>query len=93
VSVTAAAPLQSLAQLVEFRTAFEATPPSVGEGNVRLFASEDGDALLVSWTRNQRVFYRVSQGDGWSEPLELVLGESLDLPSAYKVLDERVRRR
>jgi hypothetical protein len=93
VRVTAAAPLQSLAQLVEFRTAFEATPPSVGNGSVRLFASEDGDALLVSWVRNQRVIYRVSQGDGWSEPLELVLGENLDLPSAYKVLDERVRRR
>lgn len=81
------------AHIFQVRSASGRQAPAIGEGSVRVFASETGDEILVSWAGSDRVTYRISQGDGWSDPREIRTSESLDLNGVYDILAQRVRRR
>ncbi len=81
------------AHLLQVRTASSRPAPAIGPGAVRVFVSETGANALVSWAGKDRVFYRDSQGNGWSDVRELKLSDSFDLNQAYDVLDQRVQNR
>src|SRR6185295_12862787 len=81
------------AHLLQVRTASSRPAPAIGPGAVRVFVSETGANALVSWTGKDRVFYRDSQGNGWSDVRELKLSDGFDLNQAYDVLDQRVQNR
>ena len=81
------------AHLLQVRTASSRPAPAIGAGAVRVFVSETGANALVSWAGKDRVFYRDSVGNGWSDVRELKLSDSLDLNQAYDVLDQRVQNR
>lgn len=81
------------AHLLQVRTASSRPAPAIGPGAVRVFVSETGANALVSWTGKDRVFYRDSQGNGWSDVRELKLSDGFDLNQAYEVLDQRVQNR
>ncbi len=83
----------SAAHLLQVRAAFNRPAPPIGSGTVRVFVSETGANSLVSWTGENRVYYRDSMGGGWSEVRELKLTANFDLDKAYQVLHHRVQNR
>ena len=81
------------AYLLQIRTASSRPSPRVGPGTVRLFVSEDGSDVLVSWAQTDKVLYRLSKGAGWSDAMTVNLSPTLDLNKAYDILGQRVRNR
>lgn len=81
----------SPAHLIHFRVADSRPVPQVGSSGVRLFVSENGEDVLISWTEKDRVLYRMSKNDGWTDQREIRLSESVDLERAYEILAQRVR--
>jgi len=79
--------------LLQVRAAFSRRAPAIGNGTVRVFVSETGASSLVSWTGDDRVYYRDSVGNGWSDVRELKLNESFNLDKGYEVLSQRVQNR
>ncbi len=68
--------------------------PQTGVGPTTLHLSENGEASVVSWLAEGKLHYRENvDGQGWSEPLVLELGESFSLERAHEVLRRRVRTR
>jgi hypothetical protein len=77
--------------LFQFRVASNLSVPRVGPGTVKLFASQSGDNLIVSWAQPDRLFYRNVRGDGsWSDPKQLIFSNNLDLNKAYQILGQRL---
>ena len=79
--------------LLQFRTVSNLPAPGVGQGDVRLFVSQTGENVIVSWALADRVAYRISRDDGWSDSKELRFSDNLNLGKAYDILDQRVRNR
>ncbi|HSU85076.1 MAG TPA: hypothetical protein VLR69_21885, partial [Thermoanaerobaculia bacterium] len=77
----------------QLRTASSRPVPRVGPGTVKLFVSEDGSDVLVSWAQTDKVIYRLSKGAGWTDTLTLALSPTLDINKAYDILGQRVRNR
>ncbi len=64
--------------------------PEVG-GPAELMLSESGQDLIVTWEADGAVYYRESEGDGWSETHAIELNEDLDRETVYRMLEDRVR--
>ena len=79
------------AYLLQFRTASTRPTPRVGPGAVKLFVSEDGSDVLVSWAQSDKVLYSPSRDTGWVAPLTLTLSPTIDINKAYDILGQRVR--
>lgn len=79
--------------LFQFRVVSDLPVPHVGAGAVRLFVSEDGEDLTVSWAQADKVLYRNSRDDRWTEPRELKFSKDLDLAKAYEILEQRLGKR
>ena len=84
-------PNASPAHLIHFRAASSLPTPQVGGSSLRLFVSDGGEDMLVSWTEKDRVLYRMSTDDGWTDQREIKLSESVNLDRAYEILAQRVR--
>jgi hypothetical protein len=78
---------------IQLRTVSSWPAPTVGAGDFRLVVSDSGQDALVSWAQADRVFYRVSKADGWTDPQEIQLTETVTLEKAYELLESRVRNR
>jgi hypothetical protein len=74
------------------RVASRPLPAEVGAG-AQLFLSRSGQEACLAWPGENKVIYRESAGEGWSEPQELGLGESLDLNTAMAILAQRTTDR
>lgn len=79
--------------LIEFRVGGNWPIPEIGAGEVRLFVSQTGSDVIVSWARQDRILYRVSGELEWSEVRVIPLTESFSAGQAYLALDRRVRSR
>lgn len=77
----------------QFRVVSDLSIPQVGTGAVRLFVSEGGEDLTVSWAQADKVLYRNSRDDRWTEPRELRFSKDLDLAKAYEILEQRLGKR
>ena len=86
-------PTGQAAYLLQIRLASSRPVPRVGPGTVKLFVSEDGSDVLVSWAQADKVLYRLSKDAGWTDPLTLNLSPTLDINKAYDILGQRVRNR
>jgi hypothetical protein len=84
---------QSLYHLLQIRAVNTWPAPRVGPGTVKLFVSQSGEDLIVSWAQADRILYRNSQSGGWSDPRTLLFSDSLDLKKSYDILDQRIRNR
>ncbi len=77
--------------LFQFRLSANLAAPHIGPGPVRLFSSQSGDRMIVSWAQTDRLFYRTSQADGsWSDPKQLIFSSNLDINKAYQILGQRL---
>lgn len=82
------------AHFVQFRVASSRIAPSVGsDAPVRLFLSGNGTEAAVAWTQADRILYRDSRAQEWSEPRELRLSPNLNLDRALEILEQRARNR
>jgi hypothetical protein len=86
-------PTGQAAYLLQIRLASSRPVPRVGPGTVKLFVSEDGSDVLVSWAQADKVLYRLSRDGGWGDSLTLNLSPTLDINKAYDILGQRVRNR
>jgi len=86
-------PTGQAAYLLQLRMASSRPVPRVGPGTVKLFVSEDGSDVLVSWAQTDKVIYRLSKDAGWTDTLTLALSPTLDINKAYDILGQRVRNR
>jgi hypothetical protein len=87
------APAPAGPYLFQFRVVSNLPIPRVGPGGVRLFISPTGENLTVSWAQADRLVYRNSRGNGWTDARDLRLTGELDLGKAYEILDQRLSRR
>ena len=78
---------------LQFRVVSGMPVPRVGPGAVRLFVSDTGENLIVSWAQADRVLYRNSRNNGWSDARELKFSDTLDLAKAYQILEQRLGNR
>jgi hypothetical protein len=79
--------------LFQFRVVSDLPIPQVGAGDVRLFVSEGGEDLTVSWAQADKVLYRNGRDDRWTDPRELRLTKDFDLAKAYEILNQRLGKR
>ena len=96
IAQAAAAPpdaTQAPYHLLQIRTVSTWPAPRVGPGTVKVFVSQSGADLIVSWAQGDRVLYRNSQAGGWSDPRTLLFSDSLNLEKSYDILDQRIRNR
>ncbi|HEY4572767.1 MAG TPA: hypothetical protein VIJ26_02345 [Thermoanaerobaculia bacterium] len=84
---------QSPYHLLQIRTVNTWPAPRVGPGTVKVFVSQSGADLIISWAQGDRVLYRNSQNGGWSDPRTLLFSDSLSLQKSYDILDQRIRNR
>jgi hypothetical protein len=84
---------QSPYHLLQVRAINTWPVPRVGPGTVKMFASQSGEDLIVSWAQSDRVLYRNSQAGAWSDPRTLLFSDSLDIKKSYDILDQRIRHR
>ena len=79
-------------QLLKVSSVSDREAPEVG-GEAQLWLSESGRDVLVTWEEGERIYYRESVGDGWSEPAFLEVSAELGRGRIYETLAERVRNR
>lgn len=91
-SVAPGSPALPTVHLLQFRVAASRPLPEVGAGAVTLFASKTGQDQLIAWAETDRVKYRMSEGDAWSELREILFSPGVDLQRAYEILDQRMDR-
>ncbi len=91
----ASAELDGPAHLFSFRVASSRAVPRIAATaqTVALFSSPDGSAVMIAWALAERVRYRESGAQGWSEVQEIRLNSELDLEAAWKILADRARGR
>lgn len=66
--------------------------PEVG-GPAVLFLSSTGLEALVAWEGEEAIVFRETDGDVWSDPQTIELGDNLDKPTIYRVLADRTLNR
>lgn len=67
-------------------------PADAGAG-AQLFLSRNGREACLAWLVEGKVVYRESAGEGWAEPQEIALTESLDAATAMAILAQRTTDR
>jgi len=95
----------SLSNLVYLRLVRDLPVPDEGGGASKIYASEDGSRLLLSWKTQDGIFYTESLPEGeesdpgagtsaaWTAPLALDLGDSPDAGEVDAILRARVLQR
>lgn len=81
---------------IQFRLAASRPVPDLGTATadtLRVFISEGGENILIAWPEKNRVLYRDTKGDEWSNVREIKLSDSVDLSRAYEILERLVRNR
>jgi hypothetical protein len=79
--------------LLQFRIVSSRPAPRGGGGDLKIFTSADGKDLLIAWTEADRIRYRESNQDGWTEIRETKLSASITKERAYEILEQSIRNR
>lgn len=82
-----------LAHILHFQVMTSRPAPRTGVTGVRLFVSESGENVLVSWQEPGKLVYRDTSENTWAEPKEIRLSTNLTLERAYEILQQRVQNR
>jgi hypothetical protein len=53
--------------------------PAIGEEEVAIHASRDGGLVLLTWRADGALWFRLSDGTGWSEPRSIEAGGDVGL--------------
>ncbi|MEO8504811.1 MAG: hypothetical protein ABI609_13020 [Acidobacteriota bacterium] len=80
------------AQSVQLRLVSSRPAPITGSGPTSMFLSSDGARVTTAWDDTAgNVLYCESTDQGWTEPVSLVLSDTLTHSAAYRLLSERLR--
>lgn len=62
--------------LIRVSTVSNRPAPSIGDSaaSISLYLAQSGDSVIVAWPEDDRLVYRESQADGWSDQLQIVVG-------------------
>lgn len=67
-------------------------PADIG-GGAQLFLSRAGQEACLAWLGEGKVIYRESAGEGWADPQEILLTETLDQNTVMAILEQRTSDR
>lgn len=67
--------------------------PDTGDAVPSIYTSPHGDSLIVSWEQDDKVLYRESTEDGWTDVLSISLGPNMTRAQAEQILAQRARNR
>jgi hypothetical protein len=89
---TAPETLNEPSQILDLRLLSSLPAPETGDGATSLYASAQGDKVLVAWEDEETevLHYRQNTREGWSEIRSLVLNENLSLGMARDLLRRKV---
>ena len=79
--------------LLQVRTLSGRPAPMTGPSPTTIYASEDGQKVLVAWEAGDEILYREWRGESWSAVLSLHLTTSLTRERVEQILEQRVRHR
>ena len=79
--------------VIQIRVVSDRPAPRVGTGPISLFVSRSGQEVLIAWPDQGKLTYRESRDNGWLDPRSLTVSESLGLPQAYRMLEQRIADR
>ena len=74
-------------------TAADLPIPDTGEAVPSIHTSTHGDSLIVSWEQDDKVLYRESTEDGWTDVLSINLGPGMTREQAEQILAQRAKNR
>lgn len=74
-------------------TAVDLPIPDTGDAVPNIYTSAHGDSLLVSWEDDDKILYRESTEDGWTDVLSIALGPNMTREQAERILAQRARNR
>ncbi|MEM7350440.1 MAG: hypothetical protein AAF657_06515 [Acidobacteriota bacterium] len=84
-------------QALDFLVRSDLPAPAVGDGPSTVYTSRNGRTLLIAWeneaegTLHWVESSRVSDGEAWSEPFSLQIGDDLSFEQAHTLLAARLR--
>lgn len=67
--------------------------PDTGTAIPSVYSSAHGDSLIVSWLQDDKILYRESTTDGWTDVLSIALGPNMTQAQAEQILAQRARNR
>jgi len=67
--------------------------PDTGDAVPSVYTSSHGDSLLVSWEQDDKILYRESTVDGWTDILSITLGPTMTREQAEQILAQRAKNR
>jgi hypothetical protein len=79
--------------LLQMRILSGRPAPETGPVPTTIYASEDGQRVLVAWESGDEVLYREWREDSWSSVMGLHLTSSLTRERVEQILEQRVRHR
>jgi hypothetical protein len=74
-------------------TAVDLPVPDTGDAMPSIYTSAHGDSLLVSWEQDDKILYRESTAEGWTDVLSIALGPNMTQEQAEQILAQRARNR
>jgi hypothetical protein len=74
-------------------TAVDLPVPDTGNAVPSVYTSTHGDSLIVSWEQDDKILYRESTADGWTDVLSIALGPNMTREQAEQILAQRAKNR
>lgn len=78
---------------LSLHTAVDLPVPDTGDAVPSVYTSAHGDSLLVSWEQDDKILYRESTADGWTDVLSITLGPTMTREQAEQILAQRAKNR
>ncbi len=92
-SPTAEPTVAAPGHVLSVHTAASLPVPDTGDAVPNVYASTHGDSLIVSWRQGDKILYRESTDDGWTDVLSIALGPNMTPEQAEQILAQRARNR
>ncbi len=67
--------------------------PDTGDAVPSIYTSTHGDSVIVSWSQGDKILYRESTADGWTDVLSITLGANMTQEQAEQILAQRAKNR
>lgn len=78
---------------ISLRTAADLPIPNTGDVRPSVYTSAFGDSLIISWEQGEKILYRESTEDGWTDVLSINLGPGMTREQAEQILAQRAKNR
>ncbi|MEP7009636.1 MAG: hypothetical protein ABJC13_04870 [Acidobacteriota bacterium] len=90
---TAEPAVENPGHALALHTAVDLPVPDTGDAVPSIYTSTHGDSLIVSWLQDDKILYRESTANGWTDVLSITLGPNMTSEQAEQILAQRAKNR